>query len=92
MKNRVHPDFRPCDQHAEVERLLAMGARRADIGQGEQASLGGFVRPRGQRVLHPQRPMNAVGTGDDRGTAETGGDRWASGQVSRICAKARHWQ
>ncbi len=23
-------------QHAEVERLLAMGARRADIGQGEQ--------------------------------------------------------
>jgi hypothetical protein len=35
-KNRVHPDFRPRDQHAEVERLLAMGARRADIGQGEQ--------------------------------------------------------
>ena len=35
-KNRVHPDFRPRDQHAEVERLLAMGARRADVGQGEQ--------------------------------------------------------
>ncbi len=35
-KNRVHPDFRPVDQQAEVERLLAMGARRADIGQGEQ--------------------------------------------------------
>jgi len=35
-KNRVHQDFRPRDQHAEVERLLAMGARRADIGQGEQ--------------------------------------------------------
>jgi len=32
----VHPDFRPRDQHAEVDRLLAMGARRADIGQGEQ--------------------------------------------------------
>jgi len=35
-KNRVHPDFRPRDQQIEVERLLAMGARRADIGQGEQ--------------------------------------------------------
>ena len=35
-KNRLHPDFRPRDQHAEVERLLAMGARRADVGQGEQ--------------------------------------------------------
>jgi hypothetical protein len=35
-KNRVHPDFRPQDQQAEVDRLLQMGARRADIGQGEQ--------------------------------------------------------
>ncbi|GAA1344965.1 VOC family protein [Arthrobacter roseus] len=35
-KNRVHPDFRPQDQEAEVERLLAMGARRGDVGQGEQ--------------------------------------------------------
>jgi hypothetical protein len=36
-KNRVHPDFRPVDQKVEVDRLLAMGARRADIGQGEQS-------------------------------------------------------
>ena len=35
-KNRMHPDFRPDNQQAEVERLLLMGARRADIGQGEQ--------------------------------------------------------
>jgi hypothetical protein len=35
-KNRLHLDFRPADQAAEVERLLSMGARRADIGQGEQ--------------------------------------------------------
>ena len=34
-KNRVHPDFRPVDQQAEVERLLGLGARRADIGQGD---------------------------------------------------------
>ncbi|GAA5228862.1 VOC family protein [Paeniglutamicibacter antarcticus] len=35
-KNRVHPDFRPLNQQAEVDRLLLLGARRADIGQGEQ--------------------------------------------------------
>lgn len=33
-KNRLHLDFRPIDQDAEVERLIAMGAQRADIGQG----------------------------------------------------------
>ncbi len=36
VKNRVHPDFRPDNQQAEVQRLLLMGARRADIGQGDQ--------------------------------------------------------
>jgi Glyoxalase-like domain len=35
-KNRLHPDFRPDDQAAEVDRLLALGARRADVGQAEQ--------------------------------------------------------
>jgi hypothetical protein len=36
VKNRLHLDFRPDDQAAEVARLLALGARHADIGQGEQ--------------------------------------------------------
>lgn len=36
IKNRLHLDFRPDKQGAEVDRLLALGARRADIGQGEQ--------------------------------------------------------
>ncbi|MHC3470023.1 VOC family protein [Streptomyces sp. 7R007] len=37
VKNRLHLDFRPVDQEAEVARLLALGAQRADIGQGEQS-------------------------------------------------------
>lgn len=37
IKNRLHLDFRPEDQDAEVARLLALGARRADVGQGEQS-------------------------------------------------------
>ncbi|SEF93441.1 hypothetical protein SAMN04489712_102558 [Thermomonospora echinospora] len=33
-KNRLHLDLTPDDQVAEVERILALGARRVDIGQG----------------------------------------------------------
>lgn len=33
-KNRLHLDLRPDDQDAEVERLLAHGANKVDIGQG----------------------------------------------------------
>lgn len=36
-KNRLHLDFRPGDQVAEVARFLELGARRLDIGQGEQS-------------------------------------------------------
>jgi Glyoxalase-like domain len=36
VKNRLHLDLRPVDgsHEAEVERLLGLGARRADVGQG----------------------------------------------------------
>ncbi|HAW10809.1 MAG: VOC family protein [Candidatus Dormibacteria bacterium] len=34
-KNRLHFDLRPADQAAEVARLLELGARQKDIGQGE---------------------------------------------------------
>ena len=38
VKNRLHIDVRARNstQEAEVERLLALGARHADVGQGEQ--------------------------------------------------------
>ena len=34
-KNRIHFDLRAEDQAAEVERLVDMGARHVDIGQGD---------------------------------------------------------
>ena len=39
VKNRVHLDVSPIDRSRdeEVERLLALGARHVDIGQGEQS-------------------------------------------------------
>jgi predicted enzyme related to lactoylglutathione lyase len=33
VKNRLHIDLAPDDRDAEVERLLALGATRADVGQ-----------------------------------------------------------
>jgi hypothetical protein len=39
VKNRLHIDVSPvgCEQEQEVERLLGLGARRIDIGQGQQS-------------------------------------------------------
>jgi hypothetical protein len=39
VKNRLHIDVNPTDrtQEEEVERILALGATRADVGQGEQS-------------------------------------------------------
>jgi Glyoxalase-like domain len=38
VKNRLHLDLRPVDgsHEAEVRRLLALGARHADVGQGSR--------------------------------------------------------
>lgn len=36
VKNRLHFDLRPDDQAAELARVEALGARRVDIGQGDQ--------------------------------------------------------
>ena len=37
VKNRVHIDVNPsgCDQAEELQRLLALGARQTDVGQGD---------------------------------------------------------
>ncbi|MBA2447612.1 MAG: VOC family protein [Chloroflexi bacterium] len=39
VKNRLHIDVNPvgCEQEQEVERLIGLGARRVDVGQGEQS-------------------------------------------------------
>jgi catechol-2,3-dioxygenase len=36
-KNRLHLDLSPDDRDAEVERLVNMGARNVDIGQGDRS-------------------------------------------------------
>lgn len=46
-KNRLHLDLRPADQAAEVERLIAMGATRADVGQSSSVSWVVLADPEG---------------------------------------------
>ena len=36
VKDRLHLDFRPADQQVEVARFEALGARRVDVGQGDE--------------------------------------------------------
>src|SRR5215471_2955395 len=57
-KNRLHLDLRPKDQAAEVARLEGLGARRADVGQGPDASWVVMADPDGNEfcVLRPLTP------------------------------------
>lgn len=57
-KNRLHFDLRPKDQTPEVQRLLHLGARRIDIGQGEDVSWVVLADPEGNEfcVLAPLPP------------------------------------
>lgn len=57
VKNRLHLDFRPDDQNAEVTRLLALGAHHADIGQSGDEPWVTLTDPEGNEfcVLAPRR-------------------------------------
>ena len=57
VKNRLHLDLRPDDQGAEVDRLVSLGARHADIGQGEHSWVV-LADPEGNEfcVLRPLTP------------------------------------
>ena len=59
-KNRLHIDIDPDDQAAEVERLIGLGARRIDIGQGA-ANCVVLADPEGNEfdVLMPHRSLIA---------------------------------
>jgi len=62
-KNRLHLDLRPKDQAAEVARLESLGARRADVGQGDEASWVVMADPDGNEfcVLQALTPEQLAG-------------------------------
>ncbi|GAA4520135.1 VOC family protein [Actinoallomurus oryzae] len=56
-KNRLHLDLRPDDQEAEIERLLALGATRADVGQPTDAPWTVLADPEGNEFcVLPSQP------------------------------------
>lgn len=59
VKNRLHIDLTPDDQAAEVERIIGLGARRADAGQGPEATWVVLADPEGNEfcVLRPKKTL-----------------------------------
>jgi Glyoxalase-like domain len=47
VKNRLHLDLRPEDRDAEVDRLIELGATKADIGQGPEVTWVVLADPEG---------------------------------------------
>jgi catechol 2,3-dioxygenase-like lactoylglutathione lyase family enzyme len=59
VKNRLHLDLRPVDQQAELARVEALGAKRVDIGQGDDKTWVVYADPEGNefcvlRALTPE--------------------------------------
>jgi predicted enzyme related to lactoylglutathione lyase len=59
VKNRLHIDLDPDDRDVEVERILALGARRVDVGQGEDVTWVVLADPEGNEfcVLRPHKTL-----------------------------------
>jgi len=60
VKNRVHIDVNPtsADQDAELERLLALGARRVDVGQTPEVSWVVLADPEGNEFCLLRRQVD----------------------------------
>ncbi len=63
VKNRLHLDLSPDpdDREAEIERILALGARRVDVGQTGDESWTVLADPEGNEfcVVRPKRTLIA---------------------------------
>ncbi|MEU9013585.1 VOC family protein [Streptomyces sp. NPDC048479] len=59
VKNRLHIDLTPDDQTAEVERIIGLGARRAEVGQRPEETWVVLADPEGNEfcVLRPKKTL-----------------------------------
>jgi predicted enzyme related to lactoylglutathione lyase len=64
VKNRLHIDLNPDDRDAEVERLVNMGARHVDVGQGDEVTWVVLADPEGNEfcVLRAREQGDADST------------------------------
>jgi Glyoxalase-like domain len=58
VKNRYHLDLRPDNRDAEVDRLIGMGAKKVDVGQGPDVTWVVLADPEGNEfcVLRARTP------------------------------------
>src|SRR5437867_10167985 len=47
VKNRLHIDLNPDDRDAEVDRIIGLGAKRVDVGQGDDVTWVVLADPEG---------------------------------------------
>lgn len=61
-KNRLHLDLRPADQDGEVDRLIALGARRVSVGQPADVPWVVLADPEGNEfcVLQPLQDSSST--------------------------------
>ncbi len=59
-KNRVHVDLEGGDREAEVERLVGLGATRADVGQTGEESWHVLADPEGNEFCLLQRRLDPL--------------------------------
>jgi hypothetical protein len=59
LKNRLHLDLDPDDRDSEVARLVGLGARKVDVGQGSEVTWVVMADPEGNEfcVLQPHRSL-----------------------------------
>ncbi|RPF26540.1 VOC family protein [Georgenia muralis] len=76
VKNRLHLDLRAdgTTRAAEVQRLLALGARRADVGQGPDVSWVVLADPEGNEFCVLSRSVQDVAAEERGETAQDAGD------------------
>lgn len=60
VKNRLHLDLDPDDRDAEVERIVALGATRVDVGQGPEVSWVVLADPEGNEFCVLRRHRSLV--------------------------------
>jgi predicted enzyme related to lactoylglutathione lyase len=61
VKNRLHIDLNPDDRDAEVDRLLALGATRADVGQAPDVTWVVLADPEGNEFCVLRRHDTLTG-------------------------------
>lgn len=64
-KNRLHIDLRAdgCTTAEELDRLLALGARRVDVGQGPDVTWVVLADPEGNEFCLLSRPIQQIAAG-----------------------------